>query len=194
MFRVRMISTRKKATDVPSDGKTPSDTTREFATYELRVLRSLRKIMRVVDLHSRSIHSSLRITLPQLLCLHALHEQDGLPLQALSQSVNLCASTVNGIVDRLEAKALLTRTRHPRDRRRLVLNLTPAGRRLVRSAPALLQDRFAQALCRLPELEQATIALSLERVVGLMNAQDLDASPNLLPTATLDDSTQGTPP
>ncbi|NLG34213.1 MAG: MarR family transcriptional regulator [Lentisphaerae bacterium] len=189
-----MISTRTHPKPRRAAAPPPSGADLEFATYELRVLRSLRKIMRVVDLHSRAIHTRLRITLPQLLCLHALHEQDGLPLQALSRAVNLSSSTVNGIVDRLETKALITRNRHPKDRRRLVLALTPRGRRLVRSAPALLQDRFAEALRRLPELEQATITLSLERVVGLMDAQHLDASPNLLPAAILDDPTQGSPP
>jgi MarR family transcriptional regulator, organic hydroperoxide resistance regulator len=164
------------------------------AAYEMQVLRSIRKIMRAVDLHSRKIHADLSVTLPQLLCLHALADQDSLTLQGLSHAVNLSNSTVNGIVDRLEAKTLVTRTRSTDDRRRVVLALSPAGRRLAASAPSLLQDRFAEALRRLPELEQATIALSLDRVVDLMEARHIDASPNLLPSGALEESTQGKPP
>jgi hypothetical protein len=42
-----------------------------------------------------------------------------------------------------------------------------------------LQQALARALARLPELEQATIALSLERIVALMEVEKLDASPIL---------------
>ncbi len=134
----------------------------------MQILRSIRKIMRAVDLHSRKIHSDLAVTLPQLLCLHALAEQEDMTLMALSRTVNLSNSTVNGIVDRLEAKGLLTRKRDEEDRRRVALALSAAGRRVVESAPSLLQDRLADALRRLPEPEQATIARSLDRVVDLM--------------------------
>jgi MarR family transcriptional regulator, organic hydroperoxide resistance regulator len=164
------------------------------SAYEMQVLRSIRKIMRAVDLHSRKIHADLSVTLPQLLCLHALADQDGLTLQSLSHAVNLSNSTVNGIVDRLESKMFVKRTRANADRRRVALTLTRAGRDLVDSAPSLLQDRFAEALRRLPELEQATISLSLGRVVDLMEARHIDASPNLLPSGAIEESPQGTPP
>ena len=162
-------------------------------TPEMQILRSIRKIMRAVDLHSRKIHSDLAVTLPQLLCLHALAEQEDLTLLALSQAVNLSNSTVNGIVDRLEAKGLLTRKRDAEDRRRVALALSAAGRRVVESAPSLLQNRLADALRRLPEPEQATIARSLDRVVDLMEARHLDASPNLLPPGAIEASIQGSP-
>ncbi len=100
-----------------------------------------------------------------MLCLHTLAEQEDLTLLALSRAVNLSNSTVNGIVDRLEAKGLLTRKRDAEDRRRVALALSAAGRNVVESAPSLLQDRLADALRRLPEPEQATIARSLDRVV-----------------------------
>ena len=96
----------------------------------MQILRSIRKIMRAVDLHSRKIHSDLAVTLPQLLCLHALAEQEDMTLMALSRTVNLSNSTVNGIVDRLEAKGLLTRKRDEEDRRRVALAAAGAGRAL----------------------------------------------------------------
>jgi len=67
-----------------------------------------------------------------------------------------------------------------------VLNLTPAGRRLAADAPSPLQERFADALRRLPGSEQADMARALDRVVELMEAQHLDASPNLLPGGSVE--------
>ncbi|MDP1776143.1 MAG: hypothetical protein Q8K94_05940, partial [Moraxellaceae bacterium] len=46
----------------------------------------------------------------------------------------------------------------------------------VEQSPNPLQTRLANELSKLPELEQATIALSLERLVQLFGADRLDAS------------------
>ena len=65
--------------------------------------------------------------------------------------------------------------------------MTAAGAELARRAPSPLQQTLANALNELPELEQATIALSLERVVQLMEAPEVDASP-ILETAPVSPS------
>ena len=159
-----------------------------FETCGLRVLMALRRIIRAVDIYSRKLNSEFNITAPQLICLYSVGRNDGMTLSALANEVNLGVSTVNGIVDRLEVKKLLTRTRSESDRRRVTLSTTLQGREVAKAAPALLQDRLARSLRNLPELEQAAIALSLERVVELMEAEQLDASPNLMPGAIISES------
>ncbi len=156
-----------------------------FETYGIRVLRSLRRIIRAVDIHSRKLNNEFHITAPQLICLYSLENHGNMTLSDLDKDVNLGTSTVNGIVDRLEEKQCLTRTRSSEDRRKVVLAITESGREVTRQAPMLLQDRLSASLRQLPELEQATITLSLERVVELMEAEYLDASPNLLPDSQI---------
>ncbi len=156
--------------------------------YDLRILRSLRKIIRAVDIHSRKLNHNFKITAPQLICLHCLLRESPLTLSQLAREISLGASTTTGIIDRLEIKGLVTRTRCPKDRRKVDLAITEAGRELTRVAPGLLQDQFAQALRELPEPEQAAITLSLERVVELMGAAHLDASPNLMSGSQLQPS------
>lgn len=153
-----------------------------FETYGLRVLLALRRIIRAVDIHSRRLRTQHKVTAPQLLCLYSLVRESPMTLSQLTSAVNLSISTVNGIVDRLETKGLAVRRRSEVDRRKVEIELTSEGAELTKNAPSLLQDRFSDALSHLPELEQAAIALSLERVVGLMEADHLDASPNLLPS------------
>lgn len=151
-----------------------------FETCGLRVLMALRRIIRAVDIYSSKLNSEFKITAPQLVCLYSIGQEEGMTLSELAKKVNLGASTVNGIVDRLEEKGYLKRTRSETDRRRVVLSITSQGLDVSRSAPVLLQDRLASSLRQLPDLEQAAIALSLERVVELMEAGHLDTSPNLV--------------
>jgi DNA-binding MarR family transcriptional regulator len=159
-----------------------------FETYGLRILLALRRIIRAVDIHSRRLRTQHNVTAPQLICLYSLAKESPMTLSRLTAEVNLSISTVNGIVDRLEAKGLAVRKRSEVDRRKVEIALTSQGKELTKNAPSLLQDRFADALSHLPELEQAAIALSLERVVSLMEAEHLDASPNLLPNGQVQES------
>lgn len=159
-----------------------------FETWGFRILMALRRIVRAVDIYSRKLNSEFKITAPQLICLYSLQGSNGLTLSELAEKVSLGVSTTNGVVDRLEEKGLLTRTRSSVDRRKVVLEVTEKGLEVAKSAPALLQDRLAAALRQLPDLEQATIALSLERIVELMEAEHLDSSPNLAPGSLLSES------
>jgi DNA-binding MarR family transcriptional regulator len=77
-------------------------------------------------------------------------------------------STVNGIIDRLEAKKLVERKRTDPDRRKVLVSATDAGVMLSRNMPLPLQNGLVQAISELPELEQVSIALSLERIVDMM--------------------------
>lgn len=160
-----------------------------FESYGFRILKALRRIIRAVDVHSHKLQRDFKVTAPQLICLYSLVQEEPMMLSTLAKRVSLGASTVNGIVDRLEVRGLVKRQRSDNDRRAVNIQVTDAGIELVRKAPSLLQDRLSAALRRLPELEQATIALSLERIVDLMEAGDLSTSPNLMPGAKLNENT-----
>ena len=159
---------------------------------EYRILTAIRRVIRSVDVYSRKIYSQVGLTTPQLLCLDTLGKKEHMITKELAKNVNLSESTVIGIVDRLEAKQYLTRTRSNEDRRKVYLSLTEAGRGILIETPSLLQDKFSLALSKLDTNEQNTIAQSLERIVELMEAKDMDASPNLLPYAEIERVTNKT--
>ena len=148
-------------------------------SYELRILQSLRRIIRAVDIHSHKLSSEHNITGPQLGCLLAV--KDGAPLtnSNLAKKVYLSPSTVVGIVDRLEEKGLVCRNRDKKDRRLVYICTTEAGEELIADAPSLLQDTLSSGLVQLPELEQVSITMALEKLVDLMEARQIGASPVL---------------
>lgn len=152
---------------------------REITGLDLRILRALRRIIQAVDVHSRKLASVHKITAPQLVTLLWVVECGTSTASEIAKHVHLSNSTVVGILDRLESKKLIQRTRSTGDRRLVHVCATEAGVALAQRAPSPLQDVFAAALHQLPELEQTTIALSLERIVELMEARDIDAPPML---------------
>jgi DNA-binding MarR family transcriptional regulator len=136
--------------------------------YDLRILMALRRIMHFIDTYSRRLAVEHHITGPQLICLYSIVTDGPLTLSALGKRVSLSMSTVNGIVDRLENKNLVLRERNDKDRRKVLITATQAGISLASSAPLPLQDRLSLTIADLPELEQVSIALSLERIVDMM--------------------------
>jgi len=145
--------------------------------YDLRILRALRRITRSIALHSRQLAAVSHITAPQLMCLRTVIASGPITATAISREIHVSPSTVVGILDRLEDKGLVRRERSREDRRTVFVTATPAGVALAEEAPSPLQKHLAEALNALPELEQATITLSLERIVALMEQGGQAAPP-----------------
>lgn len=143
--------------------------------YDLRILSSLRRIIRSVDSYSRRLATEYGMTVPQLLCMLKIDELGPLTLKELSREVYLNPSTIVGIVDRLEKSGILTRERSVKDRRRVRISLTDRGKDLVERSPSPLQDSLVRSIEQLPELERATIALSLERIIECIDTPESEA-------------------
>ncbi len=151
--------------------------------YDLRILRALRRITRSIALHSRQLAACSNITSPQLLCLRAVIDKGPLTATAISREIHVSPSTVVGILDRLEDKNLVRRERGRVDRRIVFVTATEEGIALAKDTPSPLQKKLGDALNSLPELEQATITLSLERIVNLME------SDGVMPAVTTEELT-----
>lgn len=147
--------------------------------YDLRILQSLRRIIRAIDLHSKKLSSQYKITPAQIICLQTVINEGPLTLASIASKVHLSSSTVVGIIDRLEEKKYLKREKGTKDRRQVLIAATEEGVEYAKKAPSALQDKLANALSKLSPLEQSTICLSLERIVEMMELEELDAAPIL---------------
>lgn len=146
---------------------------------ETRIFRAMRKMIRAIDIHSHKLSTQHHITSPQLVCLHAIQSLQECTISQLSKTVQLSPSTLVGIIDRLELKSFVKRTRDKKDRRNVKITLTHHGEKIVSGSPSPLQDTLSNKFSKLDELEQNTIVLALERVVRLMSAENIDAAPIL---------------
>jgi DNA-binding MarR family transcriptional regulator len=132
------------------------------------IFRSLRRMIRAIDLHSRETTGRSTLTVPQLVCLRQIWMQGPTKPSQLARAVFLSQATVTGILDRLENRGLIQRQRDQADRRLVTISLTRAGADMASSLPIPLQDGFARRLAALSLEEQADIDRILERVVEMM--------------------------
>ncbi|MEF8833661.1 MAG: MarR family transcriptional regulator [Halofilum sp. (in: g-proteobacteria)] len=143
------------------------------------VLRSLRRILQAVDLHGRRLKSRYGLTGPQIICLREIQHGESLNPGSLARNVGLKPPTVTGIVDRLEARGLVTRRRRNTDKRQVRIELTDAGTAVVNEAPAPLQEEFVRRFAALPAARRTAIAEHLDAVVALLEAEGIEAAPLL---------------
>lgn len=143
------------------------------------VLISLRRIIRATDMHSKKLLRASGLTAPQLLILQSIYESQVLSPGQIAKEIGLTQATVTTILDRLEARKLVTRHRSDKDKRRVFVELTEDGVKKVVDAPTPLQDEFIASFNSLKDWEQSFIIAALQKTAGMMDAEKLDASPVL---------------
>jgi DNA-binding MarR family transcriptional regulator len=154
-------------------------------------MAALRRIIRAIDIHSRSLVQRFDLTGPQLVVLKELISVSPRSVSELATAVNLSQATVTGILDRLEKKSMVLRERDTSDRRKVMVSPTEAAEKVLAGAPPLLQEHFTKAFAKLPDWQQTQILSSLQRIVTLMEATDVEAGP-ILSTGPLDATSEGT--
>ena len=80
---------------------------------------------------------ALKLTYPQYLVLLVLWEQNGLTVTALGERLSLNSGTLTPLLKRMEASGLLLRERSQEDERRVLVSLTPEGKKLKARAAAI---------------------------------------------------------
>ena len=151
----------------------------EHVSYEESILLSVRKIMRAIDMHSSYLARQYGLTSPQLICMKRLSEEKEMTPGRLAKDVHLSHATVTGIINRLEKKELVQRTRSTEDGRSFLIKLTDAGVAMIRSSPSMLQDKFMYELSKLADWEKTMILSSLQRITSILDVESIEAAPVL---------------
>ena len=156
-------------------------------TLQDQILVALRRITRAIDLRSRTLLQDYGLTAPQLVTLNTISRLKSVTVGDIAKEIHLGKPTVTGILNRLEGRRLIHRTRGDHDRRSVVVSLTPEGEQILSTAPSLLQDEFQQELDKLKEWERTQILATLQRIADMMDASGIEAAPVL--TSELTDAT-----
>jgi len=105
----------------------------------------------------------LGLTYPQYLAMLVLWQGDGITVSQLGERLALDSGTLTPLLKRLESTGLVQRLRDAADERRVLLQLTAAGRALKARAVRVPQAIAAASGCELSELSELTSKLQALR-------------------------------
>jgi len=143
------------------------------------VLTRIRQIIRSVNLESKRVEKKYNISIPQLLCLNFLNEQENFQAshKAIKDYLKLNASTVTGIIARLEKKNYVARLPKKGDKRVGLITITANGVDLLDKTPEPLHEQLTHKLKKLPSEEVTKILSAFDTIIDFLNIVDDDASP-----------------
>ncbi|MCP3429224.1 MarR family winged helix-turn-helix transcriptional regulator [Opacimonas viscosa] len=149
------------------------------------LLVALRKVIRAIDMRSKQLSREVGLTGPQLIVLQEVGKRPGVMVKQIAESINLSPATVTSILDRMEARTLISRIRSTEDKRRVGVFLTESGQEALDKAPLPLQEHFVNRFSALEEWEKSQMVATMQRIATMMDAEKLDAAP-LLEVGNLD--------
>jgi DNA-binding MarR family transcriptional regulator len=154
-------------THIESKGKTPDSTNR--LRLWLRLLRASRAIEVEVRERLRVNHG---VTLPQFDVMAALYRFDrDVSMSEISRFLMVSNGNITGIVDRLVADGMATRTQDKDDRRRTYVGFTDKGRTAFAEMAADHQRWIDELLGNIEGHRAVELAAGLERVAPQARAR-----------------------
>jgi len=99
---------------------------------------------------SKRMHSSIGLTGPQRLVLRIVGRRGKVTPSELATWLHLDRGTLSGILERLEARRLVLRSRHPEDGRSVIIQLSARGKLLGRETAGTVEAAVRRALATVP--------------------------------------------
>lgn len=152
------------------------------------ILIKVRKIVRSINLESKKIQKEYGVSIPQVLCLHFLHNSPNFQATQgdIRKFLNLNSSTASGIIQRLEKKGFVARLPKSGDKRVVNITLTSDGEEHLSKIPSLLHEQLSEKLQELHKDKLLLLEQGLDTLVTLLNLQEVEASPVLTVESHLD--------
>jgi len=133
-------------------------------------LLRLRRVIEALHTSARTVERRTGITNAQLFMLHAVKTHPGAGVGELARLAHVQQSTASIVVRRLERADLVRRVRDRADERRVVVQLTAGGRKVLRRAPLPPTACLLTALRTLSPRSRTTLArglAALEHALGI---------------------------
>src|SRR6185312_12140491 len=113
------------------------------------------------DAADQALRSRHDLPLARYLPMRVIQQTPGCRIQDIAEQLAITNSGASQAVDKIEQAGHARRKPNPADRRSSVVELTEAGRELLKAAAETLDEEMRQRLSVLPETDRQRIAESL---------------------------------
>jgi DNA-binding MarR family transcriptional regulator len=121
----------------------------------------------------------LGVSMAQFHIMVTLQRNGLMPMSRLADLLGVSQSNASGLIDRLEERGYVERTRVAEDRRVVLARVTAAGTRLIQENDALSDELMREVLGRLDLAELPAIARATAGVRAALEATTTLPAPNL---------------
>lgn len=125
-------------------------------------------VMETVSAVMRTVRREMRrgrpaeLPMQQFRALRVVEKHPGASLLTVANHLDLTPASASKLVDALVRDGLVTRVDSPEDRRKVVLNATPAGRLALEVARKAALGRLADLLAKLSERDRSTVIRAMD--------------------------------
>ncbi len=137
------------------------------------IIDNIRRVFQAVNEYSKKAERETGLTGPQLWAIKVIAAEAPIKVSELARRMYLHPATVVGILDRLEGRSLVSRTRSQEDRRVVEIELTEQGKDLVAQSPEVAQGLLVKGLETLPVANLLSMAEGLAQLVKILGAQEI---------------------
>ena len=110
------------------------------------IIADFRAAMTMLKCASSERVLRLGLSMAQLNILYTLQRNGEMPMSRLAEMLNVSLSSATGLIDRIEERGFVERTRVPEDRRVVKIRVTPEGLRMLGEIDALSDDILRDVL------------------------------------------------
>jgi DNA-binding MarR family transcriptional regulator len=153
----------------------------EHPPDSLETLGKFRIIIRAAQRHSAAIQKQCGVSGAQLWMLQEIAEAPGVRVGELAARMAIHQTTTSNLLDSLEKRGYIKKTRDEADQRVVKLLLTPGGARLLRKAPTPARGLLPEALARVSPKKLAQLNAGLQAVLDVIEDANSDEGMQPLP-------------
>ena len=144
--------------------------------YQIKIqdiVFSIRKLIQAEGKYNKHLEEKYDLSASQLLCMIALYTDGPMPSSRIAKCIMVNSSSVTAIIDRLELKNLVERSRTSHDRRVVTITLTETGKKLAEKAYSEMKHEFMRVLDRFDNDDVEQIISAVKGLADLIDAEKL---------------------
>ncbi len=138
----------------------------------LEVLQKFRIIVRAAQKYSQKVEKKLGVSGAQLWIMKEIQAEPRLRVGELAKKLAIHQTTASNLLDVLEKKGMVCKTRLPTDQRIVNLSLTEKGDVLLQTAPELSKGLLPEALAQMRLDDLARLGKSLDVLLHTISQVD----------------------
>ena len=146
----------------PSEAKAPESPPRDDPLAP--IIADFRTAITTLKALSNERVLRVGLSMAQLNILYTLKRCGEMPMSRLAEMLNVSLSNATGLIDRIEERGLVERTRVPEDRRIVLIRVTSSGEQLLKELDILSDDLLRSVLGRLTASELAAVGTAFASI------------------------------